>query len=414
MAMSNQPQDWNEDDLLGLVADRAQESLTLEFKACDALTNKRWKTELAKDVSAFANSAGGTIIYGIREDEHTHEAGSIDVGYDPGEINKERLEQIINSNIHRRIEGVRINAIVLHRTRPGNVLFVIHVPESGRAPHMADHRFYKRFEFASVPMEEYEVRERYRRETYPSKDIIRAWFDDALNPLISELVGEEDCLMKEYWTWNHLNNAFGGLMAKSEPINPSPNQEDFLSRHPGIKDSLLQHDKALEMLNEQGVLFFKQVLGGSCLRDAFRRTTSEDSLKALKAEHPYNLKGDTAEEIFAEIFGSNRSEDERLAWFAEYSINRTRMLQNDSIMPFWRRHQEEFFQVPMQPLLSEPRARVVDHRENLSRINQEFIASLKKIRKKLSEQHGVPFNESRWMVSDPWGSGFGSYPRYKL
>jgi hypothetical protein len=76
---------------------------------------------------------------------------------------------------------------------PGRVLYVIEVPESARAPHMANHRFYKRFECESLPMEEYEVRERYRRETYSSKDIIRTWFDDAINPLIGYFESEEEC-----------------------------------------------------------------------------------------------------------------------------------------------------------------------------------------------------------------------------
>jgi hypothetical protein len=43
-------------------------------------------------VSAFANSAGGTIIYEIRENKSTHEADSIDLGYEPSKISKERLE----------------------------------------------------------------------------------------------------------------------------------------------------------------------------------------------------------------------------------------------------------------------------------------------------------------------------------
>lgn len=412
--MTKEPQEWNEDDIRGLIANKAQESLTLEFKACDALTNKGWRKELAKDVSAFANSAGGLLIYGIKEDPDTHEADSIDNGYDPAEVNKETLEQIINSNIHRRIDGIRYHSVPLNETSPGRVLYVIQIPESARAPHMANHRFYKRFDLVSVWMEEYEVRERYRRETYPSKDIIRAWFDDAINPLIGDLASEEDCLRSEEWTWNHIYKVFGGLKQMGNFVESSANQEDFLGRHPLIKDGLMEHDSALMVINAEGASLFDDVAISTALRDVFRRATSEDSLIALKAEYQQTFRGNTGEEIFVEVFSSPRPEEERLIWFAEYSINRTQMIQNDSTMYFWKQHRAEFFQVLDQPPLQEHRARVVDARENLSRINQALIDSLKKIRKELSEHHGVPFIESRQTIIEPYSLGRRGYGRFQL
>src|SRR5205085_8848124 len=123
--MSRQPHEWTEDDLLNLISNKAQESFTLEFKACGALIDKGWRQEFAKDVSAFANSAGGVLIYGIKENRHTHEAEEIDDGFDPTAPSKEQLEQIVNSNIHRRIDGIRYNAVPLSRTRSGRVAYVI-------------------------------------------------------------------------------------------------------------------------------------------------------------------------------------------------------------------------------------------------------------------------------------------------
>jgi hypothetical protein len=49
---------------------------------------------------------------------------------------------------------------------------VVIIPHSQRAPHMAsDNRFYKRFNFESVPMQEYEVRDVSRRMDSPELDI---------------------------------------------------------------------------------------------------------------------------------------------------------------------------------------------------------------------------------------------------
>src|SRR6266849_9966119 len=160
--------EWKESDILDLIANQVQESVTLDYKACAALvqTDDRTKRDLSRDVSAFANSAGGEIVYGVLENKHVPNA--IDVGYDPFDISKEWIEQVINSNIQRRIDGIRINPVQLTTHAPGKVLYVVSIPQSVRAPHMAaDHRFYKRFNFVSVLMEEYEVRDVGRRLESP-------------------------------------------------------------------------------------------------------------------------------------------------------------------------------------------------------------------------------------------------------
>ncbi len=164
--------EWDENDLLEIIKAGVQESIELDFKDSKALINvkgqKDVRYEISKDVSAFANSAGGVLIYGIVEDKNTHIAASLDIGVNPSVITKEWLQQIINSTIHRKIDGVRIHQIPLTTHSPGNVAYVVYVPQSTRTPHQAlDKKFYKRYEFESVPMEEYEVRDLYRRGETP-------------------------------------------------------------------------------------------------------------------------------------------------------------------------------------------------------------------------------------------------------
>ena len=162
-----QPWEWTEDDILALIQDGVKESIDLEYKGCGSLEkNDNKKNEISKDISAFANSAGGTIIYGIIENNHL--PIQIDVGYDPLDISKEWLEQIINSRIQRKIDGVKINQIEIPKTTPGKVIYVVYVPQSNRAPHMAsDNKYYKRYNFQSVAMEDYEVRDIMRRQETP-------------------------------------------------------------------------------------------------------------------------------------------------------------------------------------------------------------------------------------------------------
>jgi hypothetical protein len=64
-----QPWEWVESDIASLISNRVQEDLSLDYKACAALEESdKKKAELSKDVSAFANSAGGTLVYGVCED----------------------------------------------------------------------------------------------------------------------------------------------------------------------------------------------------------------------------------------------------------------------------------------------------------------------------------------------------------
>jgi len=130
------PWEWEEDNLLDLIKAGIQESIDLDYKRSAALGNTDGKkNEISKDVSAFANSAGGTIVYGMIENKHV--PTELDSGYDPKEISKEWLEQVINSRIQRRIDGVRVKQINLRTQSPGRVVYSVHIPQSLRAPHQA-------------------------------------------------------------------------------------------------------------------------------------------------------------------------------------------------------------------------------------------------------------------------------------
>lgn len=166
--------EWTEADLLSMQSAQVQESLYLEFKRSPALENTdEKKNEIAKDVSAFANSAGGDILYGVFQTE-TPPASfkGIDGGVNPKNIPPEWIEQVINSNIQPRIAGIRITPIELKTTHPSYYAYAIHIPASDNAPHQAsDKRYYKRFNFMSIPMEDYEIRDVSNRTRKPELSI---------------------------------------------------------------------------------------------------------------------------------------------------------------------------------------------------------------------------------------------------
>ncbi|MDR3695675.1 ATP-binding protein [Mucilaginibacter sp.] len=170
---------YNQEYLISIIQDRIEESINLEFKGAGALERQDNKVkEISKDISAFANSAGGIIIYGLKEDNiNKHLASSIE----PIErklISKEWLEQIIQSNIQPRIEDIQIYPIEIDGDVE-KVVYLINVGKSSTAHQANDHKYYRRYNFISVPMNDYEVRDVFNRPKHPKLLIeFEIWYNE--------------------------------------------------------------------------------------------------------------------------------------------------------------------------------------------------------------------------------------------
>ncbi len=163
---------WTIERLLASVRDKTPEGVTLEFKSSEALAKTEAnKKELAKDISALANSAGGTIIYGVVEDSSTHAADRLDAGTDQVEIPPEWIEQVVDSRVHPKINGLRVFAIPVGDSDQAKVAYIVEVPQ-GTTAHMAsDNKYYKRRERTVSAMEDYEVRDAMTRDVVPRLDV---------------------------------------------------------------------------------------------------------------------------------------------------------------------------------------------------------------------------------------------------
>lgn len=149
------------------IENKIEENLNLDYKASGSLQRNDAKTnEISKDVSAFANSDGGIIIYGIKEDQiNRHLPESIDP-INRNEISKEWLEQIIQSKIRPRINGIVIHSVSVDE-QTNKVVYVIEIPKSNTAHQANDKKYYKRFNFNSEPMYDYEIRDILNRTKLP-------------------------------------------------------------------------------------------------------------------------------------------------------------------------------------------------------------------------------------------------------
>ncbi|HVE57048.1 MAG TPA: ATP-binding protein [Pyrinomonadaceae bacterium] len=160
---------WTESRLQNFITSEIEESLTLEYKSAEALDrNETKKKEITKDVSAMANSAGGIIVYGIAEynDAEKRHLPERITPVDRRKYPREWVEQIIQA-IRPRIDGIVIHSVNLS-SGESDVAFVIEIPQSNTAHQANDHRYYKRFNFQAVPMEDYEIRDVMFREQTPN------------------------------------------------------------------------------------------------------------------------------------------------------------------------------------------------------------------------------------------------------
>lgn len=174
-AMSEQDTNsqWSFEKIKSLIEGGIEERYDLEFKGARALKSKdpKSKNEIVKDVSAMANSAGGTIIYGIAET-----TGSGGAPYaesiepiDRSIFSSDTLDQVIQS-IQPRIDGLRIVPIDITNC-PGQAVYVVQVPQSDTAHQASDKKYHKRQNTTTVAMDDYEIRDVMNRSKHPKIEI---------------------------------------------------------------------------------------------------------------------------------------------------------------------------------------------------------------------------------------------------
>lgn len=216
------------DDITALIENEAEESVHLDFKAAGSLSkDDKKKAEIAKDVSAFANSDGGIIVYGIEEQEHKAHSVSY---VDGNTYTKEWLEQIIQDNIQRRIDGLQIFPI-RDKGDIAKTIYIVKIPRSSNTPHMsADKCYYKRNNFRSVKMEEYEVRDLFFREATPNLTIsgynlypVEEDNDYVTFGFIAQVWNDSNTIATLYKLNCYINNYIGFDKISWEPIKDEMN-----------------------------------------------------------------------------------------------------------------------------------------------------------------------------------------------
>lgn len=159
--------------------------------------------DLAKDVSAFSNTAGGTIVFGI--DENSSGRPTVPAPFElKGQ--RERIDQIIRTSI-AEVPDYGITQIESQNDTSKGYLVLI-IPPSERAPHMVvvkgDRRFYGRGETGNYVLSEAEVARLYERRKLTA---------DSLLPVLDEFIQKSP--LKEH-------SDFAILFLVARPVLPDP------------------------------------------------------------------------------------------------------------------------------------------------------------------------------------------------
>jgi len=119
-----------EANLTALVAAQVSEGTYLDLKRDLPRSDAAGRHEFLADVSAFANSSGGDLIYGIHEDGQGRAEAIVP---QHGNLDEEarRLQDILMNGIEPRIPGLQVQSVPV----AGGFVVVIRVPQSWAGPH---------------------------------------------------------------------------------------------------------------------------------------------------------------------------------------------------------------------------------------------------------------------------------------
>jgi Schlafen, AlbA_2 len=193
--MSKTVAGWNEDDLLALPSGENDAFERKGSKLLD-LTQPGVReddvlNELAKQLSAFANTGGGLIIYGLT-DKGAVDNGGIARTIKGRQSTKEWLEDVMPTLAEFEIVGFNVYEILPKgagsKIDATKSLYIADVPNSDRAPHQSkrDHKYYVRLGGKSHPASHRLIEDIRNRQKHPVVELSRITLEvNSLPPFVA-------------------------------------------------------------------------------------------------------------------------------------------------------------------------------------------------------------------------------------
>ncbi len=166
------------------VANGVQESLTLDFKLAsegevvfkeDGTLTADGRKVIAKILSAFSNSAGGLVIFGVEcKPVETVDCASRLVPVNNYQRAHSSLNSAVGDLLQPKNSGIAVHAFASDDD-PLKGYLVIDVPRSDRRPHRSEAAkqkgYFKRSGSNSYEMEHYDIEDAFRRQASPDLEL---------------------------------------------------------------------------------------------------------------------------------------------------------------------------------------------------------------------------------------------------
>jgi hypothetical protein len=119
-----------------LVTDQTREGPHLDFKRdLPTAWNEAAKHEFLADATAFANSGGGDLIFGIDEDGQAQASAVIPQVIPNADQETRRLQDFLLNLAEPRLPGVKVHAVQVSIAGADGYVVVVRIPQSWAGPH---------------------------------------------------------------------------------------------------------------------------------------------------------------------------------------------------------------------------------------------------------------------------------------
>lgn len=154
-------------DLESLVVNKVPETTRLDYKECLPADDKDGKRDLLQDITALANTVGGYLVYGIREEVVDGKNTGIPeqlvgiLGLNENEVGL-WIENLVRTCTEPRLVGVQFHTVTLNDSTS---ILILGVPRSWSAPHAVSiqkhWRFYARNSRGNYQMDVNQLRDAF-------------------------------------------------------------------------------------------------------------------------------------------------------------------------------------------------------------------------------------------------------------
>lgn len=136
-ALGLEPGNLTMNDINQVIARKVEETADLDWKKkFYSIQNNAVMEEVAKDIAAMANSGGGWIVFGIKEDGENNAASSVNPIQWSAD-NERQIRNIAYSKIGPPVVGIEFSKIPCGENPDDGYVVLMHIPDSVDAPHSA-------------------------------------------------------------------------------------------------------------------------------------------------------------------------------------------------------------------------------------------------------------------------------------